>query len=258
MGTGCTGTAQITTYRYDAANRLIEETTPSGTTTLDYDPKTGRLAQLTDDNSHEGFAYDDQGRLTQHSRHLDGHRFITGYTYDTAGKLTQKQLPDGQTLSYHYYQEGTQKGQLHTITRESLMGLRETPLVGEIDQDASDGETGLTFGNGLKKIRHHDELGRTTAIDHSQQLKLQYQYDEQGKIIGIDYNGLLQSYDYDPLGRLTQAETKLGNYRYDYDSLGNRTQKQHTDTEGNTTTQENRYPDSGKGNRLLSQSNGDS
>ncbi|MEW8656680.1 MAG: DUF2235 domain-containing protein, partial [Candidatus Thiodiazotropha endolucinida] len=247
----------ITSYRFDAANRLIEETTPSGTTSLDYDPNSGRLAQLTDDTSHEGFAYDDQGRLIQHSRHIDGHRFITGYTYNAQGKLNQKTLPDGQVLSYHYYREGNQKGQLRAITRKSLMGLKETPLVGEIDQDASDGTTGLTFGNGLRETRHHDKLGRTTAIDHSRRLKLSYHYDAQGRITGIDYNGLLQNYDYDLFGRLSQAETQLGSYRYDYDSLGNRTQKQHTDPAGNTTIQLNQYPDPGEGNRLLSQQNGE-
>jgi YD repeat-containing protein len=107
----------------------------------------------------------------------------------------------------------------------------------------------------LKETRHHDPLGRTTAIEHSRQLKLNYQYDEQGRITGIDIDGLLQSYDYDLFGRLTRAETRLGDYRYAYDSLGNRTQKQHTDPAGNTTTQENRYPDPGKGNRLISQDN---
>ncbi|MEW8179499.1 MAG: DUF2235 domain-containing protein, partial [Candidatus Thiodiazotropha endolucinida] len=218
----------------------------------------GRLAQLTDGNSHEGFAYDDQGRLIQHSRHIDGHRFITGYAYNAAGRLGQKTLPDGQILSYHYYKEGNQKGQLRAITRGSLLGLKTDTLVGEIDQDTSDGQTGLTFGNGLRVIRHHDKLGRTTAIDHSRQLKLQYQYDEQERITGIDYNGILQNYDYDLFGRLTQAETNLGSYRYDYDSLGNRTYKEHADQDGNITTQENRYPDPGEGNRLLSQENGES
>ncbi|MCG8064892.1 MAG: DUF2235 domain-containing protein [Candidatus Thiodiazotropha endolucinida] len=247
-----------TRYRYDAANRLIEEITPSGTTSLDYDPNSGRLAQLTDDNSHEGFAYDDQGRLIQHSRHIDGHRFITGYAYNTQGKLSQKTLPDGQVLSYHYYREGVQKGQLRAITRDSLLGMKQDPLVGEIDQDASDGQTGLTFGNGLKETKHHDKLGRTTAIGHSKQLKLQYQYDDQGRITGIDYNGILQNYDYDLFGRLTRAETNLGSYRYDYDSLDNRTYKEHADQDGNIITQENRYPDLGEGNRLLSQQNGES
>ncbi|MES9969873.1 MAG: RHS repeat-associated core domain-containing protein, partial [Candidatus Thiodiazotropha sp.] len=82
-----------------------------------------------------------------------------------------------------------------------------------------------------------------------------YRYDEQGRITGIDYNGVLQNYDYDLFGRLTHAETELGSYRYEYDSLGNRTQKLHTDPKGNTTSQKNQYPDSGKGNRLLSQEN---
>ncbi|MEW8508580.1 MAG: RHS repeat-associated core domain-containing protein, partial [Candidatus Thiodiazotropha sp.] len=246
-----------THYRHDAANRLIEETSSSGTTTLDYDPNTGRLAQLTDGNSHEGFSYDNQGRLIQHSRHIDGHRFITGYAYNTQGKLTKKTLPDGQVLTYHYYEDGNQKGQLRAITRDSLLGMNQDLLVGEVDQDTSDGQSGLTFGNGLRETRHHDKLGRTTAIDHSRQFTLSYNYDQQGRITGIDYNGILQNYDYDLFGRLTRAETQLGSYSYDYDNLGNRTQKQHTDPDGNTATQANLYPNPGKGNRLLSQDDGE-
>ncbi|MCU7905165.1 MAG: DUF2235 domain-containing protein [Candidatus Thiodiazotropha sp. (ex Epidulcina cf. delphinae)] len=263
----------ITTYRYDAADRLIEETTPGNTTTLDYDPLTGRLARLADDNSHEAFVYDAQGRLTRHTRHIDGHRFATGYVYDPQGRRRQQRLPNGQTLTYHYYPEGNQQGRLRAITRKSLFGLREAPLIGEIDRDAGDGKSGLTFGNGLRETRQHDPLGRVTAIDHNHRLKRRYQYDAQGRISGIDYNGLLQRYDYDPQGRLTQAETPLGSYRYAYDSLGNRTQKQHdapgctkaagagcagaaTGQAGNTAVQENVYPAPGKGNRLLSQRNG--
>ncbi|HHJ14722.1 MAG TPA: hypothetical protein ENJ79_10180 [Gammaproteobacteria bacterium] len=36
----------MTTYAYDAANRLIEERGPDGLTTLAYDPQSGQLASI--------------------------------------------------------------------------------------------------------------------------------------------------------------------------------------------------------------------
>ena len=245
-----------TDYRYNAANRLIEERTPDTTTRLDYDPETGRLASLQDDLSRETFSYNRAGQLIAHTRELDGNIFTTAYAYNDAGDLSQKTLPDGQPLHYHYYLEGKNKGQLRAITRPGLLGLTQTPLIGEIDHDASDGETGLTYGNGLRETRRHDALGRTTAIRHERQLQLQYHYDPYGRISAIDLNGMLQRYGYDQWGRLSQAETQLGDYRYRYDSLGNRTEKQHTAPDGEKIRETADYPEAGQGNRLLSQSSG--
>lgn len=248
---------RTTSYVYDAANRLIEERTPEAATRLDYDPQTGRLAGIDDGQSRESFSYNDAGRLTGHTREIDGHRFTSAYAYDSEGHLSQKTLPDGQRLDYHYYTEGKQKGQLRAITRGGLLGFGGTPLVGEIDTDASDRETGLSFGNGIRETRRYDDQGRLQEIRHQKQLQLRYAYDPQGRIQAIDLDGMIQRYAYDPWGRLSQAETRLGDYRYRYDPLGNRTQKQHTDKVGNKTIQENTYPEAGQGNRLLSQGDGE-
>ena len=67
---------------------------------------------------------------------------------------------------------------------------------------------------------------------------------------------MLQRYAYDEWGRLSQAETQLGDYRYRYDSLGNRTEKAHTALDGEETRETADYPEAGRGNRLLSQGNG--
>jgi RHS repeat-associated protein len=248
---------RTTAYHYDAANRLIEERGPVETTHLSYDPESGRLASLSDSQSREQFVYDKAGRLIEHTRELDVHRFTTGYAYDSAGRLSQKTLPDGQRLDYHYYRDGERKGQLRAITRGGILGMGATPLLGEIDQDKRDGETGLVFGNGIHESRTYDARGRTKAIRHNRQLQLQYRYDEQGRISDIDLDGMIQRYAYDAWGRLSQAETKLGDYRYTYDQLGNRTEKAHTSPDGETRLEQAAYPEAGQGNRLLSQGNGE-
>ena len=215
-----------TRWRYDAANRPLEETTAEGTTRFQYEK--GRLAEITGPEGIEQFAYDAQGRLTAHTRILDGHTFTTGYRYDSAGTLIEKRLPDGQTLVYHHDTEGPQKGRLRAVTRKTLLGLRQSPLISEIDQDPEDGTTGHRHGNGLQLTRRHDPLGRLSALEHSRQPRLEYRYDAHGQISGIDLDGTLQHYRYDRAGRLIGADTRLGSYRYTYDTVGNRTERQHS------------------------------
>ena len=242
----------ITTYAYDAANRLIEEHNSDGKTRLSYHTTNGLLETITDATSTETFKYNDEGQLTAQTREIDGHRFTTGYSYhaDTQ-KLTQKTLPDGQVLNYHYYADGQQSGQLRAITTPGFLGLTQQTLIGEIDEDKTDGTTSLSYGNGTKTITRYNEAGQVIAIENTQALALQYHYDEHGQITGIDLNGSLQTYQYDQLGRLTNADTLLGEYRYDYDAVGNRTEKQHTDQNGNTDTEHYTYTKEGKGNRLV-------
>lgn len=241
--------------RFDAANHLIEETAPEGVTRFQY--QRSRLTEIAGPGSRERFEYDTEGRLTAHTRYIDGHAFTTGYRYDAAGNLSEKHLPDGQILVYHYYTEGERKERLRAVTRKGLLGLTQTTLVGEIDQDALDGQTGHAYGNGIRLTRRHDPVGRITAIEHSRQLRLDYHYDTRGHINGIELNGTNQRYRYDALGRLTDADTSLGSYRYAYDTLGNRTQQQHTPPQGETATETYVYPAPGQGNRLLAVENGE-
>ncbi len=245
-----------TTYTYDAANRLIEEQTSDGKTVLSYHTTNGLLETITDATSTETFKYNLEGQLTAQTREIDGHRFTTGYAYDpNTQKLTQKTLPDGQVLNYHYYADGQQKSQLRAITTPTFLGFSQKTLIGEIDDDNTDGQTSLTYGNGTKTVTRYNEAGQVVAIENTQALALQYHYDEQGQITGIDLNGSIQTYQYDQLGRLTHADTRLGDYRYDYDAVGNRTEKQHTDQSGNTDTEQYTYAKEGEGNRLIEKSN---
>ena len=248
---------RVTHYRYDAANRLIEERGPDGTTTLAYDPQSGQLARIETRDptgkpvSSETFEYNTEGRLTAHTREIDGHRFTTRYAYDEQRRLSRKHLPDGQVLHYHHYATGPQKGKLRAITRETLFGFGQETLIGEIDHDKRDGETGHTHGNGIRTEYHWDAAGRLTHIRTTAGLQLNYTYDDRGRITGIDLDGRSQAYRYDPWGRLAGADTAQGQYRYRYDKLGNRTEKQHTAPGGDTTTERYTYPEEGAGNRLL-------
>jgi RHS repeat-associated protein len=239
-----------TRYAYDAANRIIEQRDSDGTTKLAYDPDSGRLKMIQGPNTTESFAYNREGQLIAHTRVIDGKSFTTGYDYNQDGKLSEKHLPDEQVLVYHYYEDGDNNGDLRAITRKGLFGLTQTTLVGEIDQQAADGTTGMTYGNGLRTEIQYDTKGRPNSIATERTMELVYQYDEYGQITGIDENGQHNRYDYDPQGRLLNADTALGLYRYRYDAVGNRTQKQHASKPGDIITEHYSYANQGEGNRL--------
>ncbi|MCU7856950.1 MAG: RHS domain-containing protein, partial [Candidatus Thiodiazotropha sp. (ex Lucinoma borealis)] len=188
----------------------------------------------------------------QHTRSINGKLFTTRYDYDPISRqLSSKQLPNGRVLNYHYYTEGEQSGQLRAITREGMFGLSQHTIIGEIDQDPSDGVSGLVHGNGIRSNHRYDANGRLTALENDQTLQLQYIYDEHGNISGIDLDNVLQHYRHDSQGRLTQADTALGVFRYQYDALGNRIRTDQTDPQGERSSDAYNYPPPGKGNRLF-------
>ncbi|MCM8885189.1 MAG: DUF2235 domain-containing protein [Candidatus Thiodiazotropha sp.] len=241
----------IIEYRYDAANRLIEKKSAEETTNLSYDQSTGQLMLIQTPNATERFKYNTNRKLIQHTRSINGKLFTTRYDYDPISRqLSSKQLPNGRVLNYHYYTEGEQSGQLRAITREGMFGLSQHTIIGEIDQDPSDGVSGLVHGNGIQSNHRYDANGRLTALENDQTLQLQYIYDEHGNISGIDLDNVLQHYRHDSQGRLTQADTALGVFRYQYDALGNRIRTDQTDPQGERSSDAYHYPPPGKGNRL--------
>ena len=258
----------ITTYQWDKANKLVQKLAQKhpepveglGTelTTFAYDKATGKLASTTNPNTTESFKYNLEGQLTDHKREIDGHSFTTQYEYNEQDRLKKKHLPDGQTLRYHYYTtddrflsgaEG-QIGKLRAITRESLFGLKQEAIISEIDNDKTDNQTSYLSHNGLKTNYEFREDGQLKNIQIADTLKLQYSYDQNGNITGIDENGTLQSYLYDQ-GRLTFADTLTGTYGYNYDKVGNRTKKTHTKNSGEVKTDEYIYTKQSEGNKLL-------
>ncbi|MCU7890391.1 MAG: RHS domain-containing protein, partial [Candidatus Thiodiazotropha sp. (ex Ustalcina ferruginea)] len=241
----------IVEYRYDAANRLFGKKRAWETTNLRYDRSTGQLILIQASSATERFKYHTDGKLTQHTRSINGKRFTTRYNYDPISRqLSSKQLPDGQILNYHYYTEGEQRGQLRAVTREGMLGLSQHTIIGEIDQDPSDGVSGLVHGNGIRSNHRYDANGRLTALENDQTLQLRYRYDEQGNVSGIDLDNALQHYRHDRQGRLTRADTALGAFRYQYDALGNRIRTDHTDPQGERSSDAYHYLPPGKGNRL--------
>jgi len=222
-------------YVYDAANRLINSQTEDGTTDYVYHNSNGQLTEVRQQTeqgqSQERFDYDKEGRLIRHHRDLQlvsdasndtapaqTKTLTTAYQYNAQGKLSHKHLADGQTLRYHYYQEGQHQGRIRAITKESFFG--QDVIIGEIDPNHWDGTAGYVFGNGLKAQANYKNGQLKSQQDGK--VKLIYEYDAAGNITQIDENGTLKQYRYDQLGRLATARIQQTTYRYQYDALGNR------------------------------------
>ena len=238
-----------TRYSWDAASRLVKQENNDGITTYQYSESNGLLSAVAYPSGTERYDYDNDGQLIQHTREIDDKAFTTTYAYTASGKLDQKTLPDGQTLRYHYYEDGNNKGTLRAITRTSLFGLRQETLLAEIDIDSRDGTSGYLSHNGIRTERRFSPDGRVTDINIDPALKLSYRYDDYGRIIGINENSIEQQFSY-YRGRLVSASSPLGDYQYSYDVAGNRLATR-SNQGSDVNSKEFHYPLPGDGNRLL-------
>ena len=238
-----------TTYQWDKASRLIQQVNADGVTTYQYGPSNGLLETVSYPIGSDDYTYDANGLLTRHTRTIDGNSFVTAYAYDASGKLEQKTLPDGQTLRYHYHESGVNKGTIRAITRTALFGLRQETLIAEIDIDSRDGSSGYLSHNGIRTERRYSPDGKVTDVRIDPALKLEYRYDDYGRIVGINENSLDTNFGYDR-NRLASITSTSQDIRYTYDAAGNRLTASSSD--GSTSeSSDYHYPLPGDGNRLL-------
>lgn len=250
------GEGEVIEYEWDVGNRLVRETSIDGTTRFEFHAN-GRLSKTSNPDATELFEYDQHAQLTKHTRILAGEAYSTQVEYNQRGQVEKKVLPNGQVLRYHYYKDGLNIGTLRAITREAVQGLTQETLVGEIDLEARDGQTGYLSHNGVRTQRNYHASGRIESINISNTLSLSYTFDDRGNISGIDEDGISQSFLYN--GRkLVLANTLGGEYAYAYDEAGNRIASYEADVNKEPTEKEYIYSDSGSGNRLLSTTDVDS
>ncbi len=249
-------TGNTTRYLWDAANRPTLVSGVDGDTHYSYDTKTGLLAETSNKSTTERFSYTRDARMLRHERIIDGRSFVSEYRYDDQGRLSGRDLPGGQTLRYHYYENGVLAGQLRAVTRSSFLGLQQEVLLAEIDEDPSDGITGFIAHNGKRTTRRHASDGRIKSIEVSDTLTLAYHYDEYGRIIGIDENSIGQKFAYSK-GFLNAASTLTGSYLFNYDDAGNRTADNVLEPDGAYVENRYQYANTGQGNRLVALTGGD-
>lgn len=240
-----------TTYTWDAANRMTGKQRPDGKYTYTYSSVDGKLIESVAPETTERFNFDKEARLIRHEREIDTRFFVTEYDYDSASRLSVKTLPDGQVLRYHYRDDetGVKRGTLKAITRQTLLGLRQETLIAEIDQDGRDGFGGHRSHNGLMTQVIYGPDGSIVSMNIDQAMQLDYEFDEAGRIIGIDVNGMSQKYRYSG-GGLSHADMGETVFRFEYDSTGNRVASSVENQDGSQESTLYTYAEPGAGNQL--------
>ena len=240
-----------TDYTYDAAGRILTRTHQDGAVTrYEYSADTWLLTSISNQASTEEFAYNDEGDMLVHSRTIGPQKFETRYRHNASGRLLEKDLPDGQTLVYEYHTSGTNIGSLKSIDLKSWFGLQNM-LVGDIDVERRDGDLGWQSHNGLQTRIDLSSGGQVLSVETPGIQSVEYQYNKDQKVAGIENGGTLSKYEY-RRGYLVAAESGSASHHYEYDSLGNRRAQYVRDITTNTLSgTEYQYTGNGGGNRLI-------
>jgi RHS repeat-associated protein len=230
----------------------------------------GRLTSAGNGAMRSFYDYDALGRVTTETHLLDGQAFTYRHQYGypqsgggSAGPgsaLVEKQLPDGERVSYRY----DQTGGLGAINAGG------EPVVGSIRRNARGQIIEARFGNGVLSIRRYNEAGdlrlaliRTCTGAEAQSAEVclagrnpaqsyRYAYDENGNLTEVidevAAGSFSAAYDYDAMDQLIWRLDEAGiENRYQYDAAGNLIEK-----EGRVQT----YGGEGRGPHALASSGG--
>ncbi|GAB2874618.1 hypothetical protein GCM10027277_49810 [Pseudoduganella ginsengisoli] len=248
MLTSIDARGKVSTYTYDALNRVTSISYGGGTpTTLEYDggpsgaPNAiGRLTKMTDESGQTTYAYDQAGRLlskVQTITHALGtvNRTVS-YAYDSNGRLASLTYPSGNRIDYAYGTDGrVNKLTLHpsdsnggTDTATSIV------LLDQVLYAPFGGVQSWAWGNSSEAApnmyaRTFDLDGRLVSYPLGSVMRT-VTYDAASRIAALNHTGTAnaasynQTFTYDGLSRLLTYTGSTGTQSFAYDATGNRTQ----------------------------------
>ncbi len=282
MGPGA-GDDRVTTYEYDAArDHLVRVVAPgSRVTAYTYAPRTHRpfvvmnsrnssdligdlpeptshalLSVTHADGTHDYFAYDARGRLTETKK--DGNTERVTFAYGTAGEVTvtdatnrptklffgvggqlaQVRDAAGRVVGFGYDSQfqfsglggpGGEQYRYAYDSRGNLTGIRdalnlETSFSYEPDFNRLSGFTDAR-GNGIGY--QYDTRGNLTRITYADGSHEDFTYDAVGNVLtATNRRGQVVAYSYNPAGQVLTKDyltTTFLDYEYQYDTAGNLT-----------------------------------
>ncbi|MBK9132345.1 MAG: hypothetical protein IPM20_12010 [Gammaproteobacteria bacterium] len=208
---------QSVTFDYDFGGRLSVLGSPQGQYLYAYASETGRLSQLTTQESRLDYTWD--GFLPMSETMSGDVSGAVSYVYDTNFWRTGVGI-NGDMIAYGYDNDGlmTRAGELG-ITRDAANGLLNgTELAGITTTDSYNGAAEL--------------IGHTASIDGSLIAGYAYSRDALGRITGrsetLDGASVAESYAYDLAGRLIGVTRDGVTTTWGYDANGNRTHQNGT------------------------------
>ncbi len=228
----------ITTYGYDALNRMTSKSYSDGTPAVNYSFDStsatctkGRLIGVANSNSTTNLTpYDCLGRVTASSQVTSGQTYTFGYGYNLAGALTSETYPSGRVVTTAY----------DNASRVSAVASGTTTYVQAIQYAPHGGEVSWTLGNGAPGSQQFNPRLEPTSIAVGTALSLGFYYCPNGGASCSTNNGnlmrqtiasspptfsVIQNYDsipYDGVNRLKSVTEGTSSRSYGYDAWGNR------------------------------------
>lgn len=255
---------KVTSYKYDALNRLTNINYPTGVNTaFEYDGGTvtpkpansiGQLTGITDESGSTGYSYDGYGRVTSKVQTVTSpasKTFTVGYGWGSSagatGKLQTLTYPSGARLNLIYAASGRVIAATVNPVNASGVGTSTASqtLFSVMGYTAWNEPKSWTWGSGTTYARNWDSYGRAQSyplgnpagIGVALGMTRTLGYDDAGRIKTYAHTrgttavpAYDQSFGYDGLGRMVSAQGAIS-YGYSYDASGNRL----TYTAGSTT-----------------------
>ncbi|MDO4260277.1 MAG: DUF6531 domain-containing protein, partial [Actinomycetaceae bacterium] len=227
-----------TRITYDAAGRPIRQVHAVGESAWTYD-KFGRLATETRDGMTRTWEHDPAAATTTVTATDEGGSSVTQWWWDWAGRTTRARSgtletrwsytpdgrleaivrPDGEVTRFEYDAEGA----LASLSRDGMGELAvERDMLGRVVSAHGDGvHMTWTWESG--------HLARFTSARGGDQTVVDYDRDEQGRILRRTTNGVVESFSYDEAGQLTSWSGPHGREEWSWDAMGRL--RTHTNTD---------------------------
>ncbi|MEM6342685.1 MAG: RHS repeat-associated core domain-containing protein [Bacteroidota bacterium] len=216
------------TYTYDDLDRILTEISGADTVTYTYDQGPNALGQLTSTTSQgitTAYTFDGMGYLSSEARTVNGTTYTTTYTNDRHSRATDISYPDGNVITYTYYNENL----INTITLNGTTALVSQTLY--MPNRQVTGQYLPTVGL-ITYTYDSNQLYRLTNKTTPGIQDISYTYDNNGNVLTINDQSTggiakLSTFTYDDLNRLTSATiTNSANnqdytYNYSYSPTGN-------------------------------------
>ncbi len=219
-GSGCPiPSTDAITYYYDALDRVTLQAFPAGITyniATTYDNNSNRTS-VTRGTSVWTYQYNELDLMTREA-HVDEHGFQMDYAYNSSGFLASRKWQWGAQIDFAPDARG----------RPTKAAAGATNYISNVSYHPNGTVASLTLGNGLTLTQNINARQLVSEIKYAaggtNVVRLTYDYDARGKIVGIDdyvtgdYN---RDFGYDLNGRLNIAWGSWGFGSYKYDALGN-------------------------------------
>ncbi|WP_426135222.1 RHS repeat-associated core domain-containing protein [Pseudomonas sp. PWP3-1b2] len=203
----------LTQYQLDNVGRLTRVVLPGGTTReYSYNPYGKITAERDELGNVTRYEYGDGLHLISRRLNADGTQ--VKYRYDnTRLLLTEIENEVGETYALQYHPNGL-------IQQETGFDGQRTAYLYDLNGNLQEKTEYGDDGSQLITCYERDHAGRLVRKTLPDGKTVDYTYDRQGNLLGVNDGHWALAYEYDQQNRLTAEHQGWGTLRYGYDACG--------------------------------------